>query len=131
MAGPVNIEYFQGLTRSVEGCATCEQLQEVVTESFESVTEVMTSMTAQLEALQPLLALLEPPSANPAQIVTWLTDFISLYLTPQVRPVLTLPVQMAAIAAQMAQLQSVIATKMAQFDSCSVSIPALPPVPTP
>jgi hypothetical protein len=131
MAGPVNIEYFDGLKRSIEGCASCEQLQEVTAETFATVTATMESMTAQLAALQPLLALLEPPSANPAQIVTWLTDFINLYLTPQVRPVLTIPVQLAAITAQMAELPALIEAKMAQFPSCSVPIPVLPPVPTP
>jgi len=131
MAGPVNLDYFEGLKRSIEGCSSCEQLQEVTAETFASVSELMTSMTAQLAALQPLLALLEPPTANPAQIVTWITDFISLYLTPQVRPVLTIPVQLAAITAQMAELPALIEAKMAQFPSCSVPIPPLPPVPTP
>lgn len=131
MAGPVNTEYFEGLQRSIEGCASCEQLQEVVTESFASVTATMESMTAQLAVLEPLLALLEPPAANPAQIVTWITDFITGYLTPQFKPAINLPIQLAAIAAQMAALPPIIEAKMAQFPSCSVPIPPLPPVPTP
>lgn len=131
MAGPVNVEYFNGLTRSIEGCASCEQLQEVTAEAFGSISATMESMTAQLAQLQPLLALLQPPSANPAQIVTWLTDFISLYLTPQVRPVFTIPIQLAAITAQMAAVTAAVNAKMAQFESCSVPIPALPVVPSP
>lgn len=131
MAGPVNTEYFEGLQQSIEGCASCEQLQEVVTEAFASVTSTMESMTAQLAVLEPLLALLEPPAANPAQIVTWITDFITGYLTPQLKPAINLPIQLAAIAAQMAALPPIIEAKMAQFESCTVPIPPLPPVPGP
>lgn len=129
MAGPINLEYFEGLKKSIEGCASCEQLQEVTAQTFASVTATMDSMTAQLAQLQPLLALLEPPSANPAQIVTWITDFISGYLTPQLKPVISLPIQFAAITAQMAELPAIIAAKAAQFESCSVPIPPLPPGP--
>lgn len=129
MAGPVNIEYFQGLQRSIEGCATCEQLQEVTAETFASVTATMESMTAELERLQPLLALLEAPGANLSQLATWITDFIEGYLRPQFGPALTIPVQLAAITAQMAALPAIIAAKAAQFESCSVPIPPLPPGP--
>lgn len=129
MAGPINLDYFEGLKKSIEGCASCEQLQEVTAETFESVTATMTSMTEQLAALQPLLALLEPPTANPAQIVTWITDFITGYLTPQLKPVISLPIQFAAITAQMAELPAIIAAKAEQFESCSVPIPPLPPGP--
>lgn len=129
MVGPVNIEYFQGLQRSIEGCATCEQLQEVTAEAFASVTSTMESMTAELERLQPLLALLEPPTTDPSKIVTWITDFINGYLRAQFGPALTIPVQLAAITAQMAELPAVIAAKAAQFESCSVPIPPLPPGP--
>lgn len=129
MAGPVNIEYFQGLQRSIEGCATCEQLQEVTAEAFASVTSTMESMTAELERLQPLLALLEPPTTDPSKIVTWITDFINGYLRAQFGPALTIPVQLAAITAQMAELPTIIAAKASQFESCSVPIPPLPPGP--
>lgn len=129
MAGPINVEYFEGLQKSIEGCASCEQLTEVVNESFASVASTMESMTAELERLQPLLALLSPPGSNPAQIVTWITDFITGYLEPQLKPVINLPIQLAQISAQMAALPALIEAKMAQFPSCSVPIPPLPPVP--
>lgn len=129
MAGPINIEYFQGLQKSIEGCASCDQLQEVTAEAFASVTSTLDDMTAQLAVLEPLLALLEPPTANPAQIVTWITSLITDYLTPQLKPVINLPIQFAAITAQMAELPAIIAAKAAQFDSCSVPIPPLPPAP--
>lgn len=129
MAGPINTEYFEGLQKSIEGCASCEQLTEVVNEAFASVGDTITSMTDQLAALEPLMALLEPPAANPAEIVTWLTDFITGYLTPQLKPVINLPIQLAQISAQMAELPALIEAKMAQFPSCSVPIPPLPPVP--
>lgn len=132
MAGPVNTQYFEGLQQSIEGCASCEQLQEVVTEAFASVTSTMEAMTAELARLQPLLALLTVPAANPADIVTWITDFIGDYLAPQITlPTVSLPIQLAAIAAQMAALPPIIEAKMAQFPSCSVPIPPLPPVPGP
>lgn len=129
MADPINLDYFEGLKKSIEGCASCEQLQEVTAETFASVTATMESMTAQLEQLQPLLALLEPPGANLSQLATWITDFITGYLTPQLKPVIALPVQFAAITAQMAELPEIIAAKAAQFESCSVPIPPLPPGP--
>lgn len=129
MAGPINLDYFEGLKKSIEGCASCEQLQEVTAQTFESVTATMTSMTDQLVQLQPLLALLEPPGANLSQLATWITDFITGYLEPQLKPVISLPIQFAAITAQMAELPAIIAAKAAQFESCSVPIPPLPPGP--
>lgn len=129
MADPINLDYFQGLQKSIEGCSSCEQLQEVTAEVFTSVTATMTSMTEQLAVLEPLMALLEGPAANPAAIVTWITSFITDYLTPQLKPVINLPIQFAAITAQMAELPAIIAAKAAQFESCSVPIPPLPPGP--
>lgn len=97
MADPINLEYFQGLEKSIQGCASCEQLQELTAETFSSLTATITTMQAQLAALQPLLALLSAPGANPAALATWITDFISGVLTPQLKPVLNLPIQIAAI----------------------------------
>ncbi len=129
MADPINLDYFEGLQQSIEGCASCEQLQQVVAETFESVGNTLTSMTAELERLQPLLALLEAPGANLSELATWITDFITGYLTPQFEPAIKLPIQIAAITAQMAQLPAIIEAKRAQFPSCSVPSPPLPPGP--
>lgn len=129
MAGPINLDYFEGLKKSIEGCASCEQLQEVTAQTFESVTATMDSMTEQLEQFGPWLALLEPPGANLSQLATWITDYINGPLTAQLKPVIALPIQFAAITAQMAELPAIIAAKAEQFESCSVPIPPLPPGP--
>lgn len=129
MAGPINTEYFEGLQKSIEGCASCEQLTEVVNDAFESVGASMTAGLEMLPQLEALQALLEIPAANPAEIVTWITSLVEDYLTPQFQPLFKIPVQLALIQAQMAELPALIEAKMAQFPSCSVPIPPLPPVP--
>jgi hypothetical protein len=129
MADPINLEYFQGLEKSIQGCASCEQLQQLTTETFSSLTATLTTMQAQLTALQPLLALLSAPGANPAALATWITDFITGVLTPQLKPVLNLPIQIAAITSQMSSLASAINAKAAEFESCTIPIPTIPPTP--
>ncbi len=127
---PVNLAVFEGFQKRIEGCASCEQLQEVTAELFASVTATMDGMLAQLEALQPL-ANLTIPGANPAQIVTWITDFTNALIKPMIAPTLVIPIQIATITAQMAQVTAAVQEKMAQFESCTVPVPPLPSLPTP
>lgn len=128
---PINVDVFSGFQQRIDGCASCEQLQAEVDAMFASVTGTIAGINAQLEALEPLLALLEPPSVNPEQIVEWITGFVTNLLTPMLKPYTIYPIQLAHIAEQMAQLPALINVKMAQFPSCSVVTPPLPAITPP
>lgn len=126
---PINIDFFKGIQDRINGCSSCDQLNGVVGEAYASVEANIDAINAQLALIQPILALLNPPSANLTQIVTWITNYITAVLTPMVAPYAIYPVALAEIAAQMAELPDIILNKSLQFPSCSVPIPPLPGLP--
>src|SRR5471032_1008985 len=121
----VNAAYFHNLTNSIQAAQSCTQLQDLVTEAFASLGALKAGINAELASLQPLLALLAIPSANPAAIVTWISNFISAYLTPMVKPTITYAAQLAELTALIASLASAISDAEKRFSSCSISIPAV------
>lgn len=120
----INIDHFANMTAAVNACESCEQLQGIAGDAFASLDAVKAGIQSELAALAPILALLSPPSASPAAIVTWLTSFITTTLTPMVKPTITYAAQLAAMLDQIATLTAAIGTASAKFPSCSVEIPA-------
>ena len=121
----LNTSYFSNLTSSINSAQSCAHLQDLVAEAADSLSAMKSGITAELAALQPLLALLTPPSVNPAAIVTWIENLISGYLTPMARPTITYAAQLAEMEQQIASLTAAISSMSGQFPSCSVSMPGL------
>lgn len=120
---PFNAETISRLTEQLATVQTCDELQIIAGEAMASINGQLAGITAQMAALQPIMALLTAPGANPAQIVTWITDFISAFLAPYVKPIVTLQLQVAQIAAAVAQLQAAIDSASSRIGSCSISLP--------
>src|SRR5213592_591237 len=115
---PFNAETFAKLAEQIEAASTCSELQALTSEAMGSANALLSGIGAQMAALQPIMALLTAPCANPAQIVTWITDFITAFLQPYVKPMLVLPIQIAQITAAIAQLQSAIDSAASRIGSC-------------
>ncbi len=125
----VNTKFFEELHRRADSIQTCGELQAFTTETIESLNASLAAITAQMAMLAPILSLLQPPSANPAQIVTWITDFITAFLTPYVKPYATYAAQLPAMTAAIAQLTATLQAKASSIDSCSLSVPSITPPP--
>lgn len=126
---PVNLDYFTSLQKRIDGVASCEELQALTAEAFESINASLAGVTAQLALLEPILALLEAPGANLSSLVTWITTFITSFITPYVRPYTIYAAQLAEISTQLAAVADAITSKSIDFPSCSVTIPATPSLP--
>lgn len=132
---PFNTEVFAQLRARIDAVNTGDALQKVTDEAMTSINGVTGGITQQIAALQPILALLSPPSANPAQIVTWLTNFITAFLQPYAKPAITLPIQIAALSAEVAALTASIQAAAARLGDVDIEIPPINipefPVPEP
>lgn len=118
----MNTQQLTNLTTSINGAGSCEELQSLVSEAFDSINAVKDAIAMELAMVQPLLALLSAPGANLGQIVNWITGLITNVLTPMYKPAITYAAQLAALTAQISALQSAIASAQAKFPSCSISI---------
>jgi len=130
---PFNAETFDRLAEQINAVQSCAELQALTDEAMQSANALLSGIGAQMAALQPMMALLTAPGANPAQIVTWITDFISAVLQPYVKPMVVLPVQIAQVTAAIAKLQAAIGTASARIGSCSIEMPSvtIPELPKP
>jgi hypothetical protein len=122
MSDPLNETYFTNATSAVNGASTCAELQALVNRIIPSINAQQAAITAQLAFLEPLQALLSPP-ATPDAVVTWVSSFITSYLTPQLAAYATYVAKQTAFTAQLASLTTAIATKAAGFASCTITIP--------
>ncbi|MCC7632574.1 hypothetical protein [Stenotrophomonas rhizophila] len=130
---PFNAETFERLADQINAVQSCAELQALTDEAMQSANALLAGIGAQMSALQPMLALLSPPGVNPAQIVTWITDFITAFLQPYVKPMLVLPLQIAQITAAIAKLQAAIESASSRIGSCSIEMPTItmPELPKP
>ncbi|MGO4704080.1 hypothetical protein [Dyella sp. 2RAB6] len=127
----INTAYFDALKVRANGIRSCEDLQAFTSEVMGSLNANVAAINQQLAMLQPILALLKPPAANPAEIVSWLTNFITAFLTPYAKPAVVYVAQVAAVMAAMAELQSLLQSKSMEFPGCSIAMPDLPKVELP
>jgi hypothetical protein len=122
---PINGAYFAALNAKLNGVGSCEELQAVTDEIMASLGAFKAAMTSELAQVTPLIALLSAPGANPTAIVTWITDFITYFLTPMTAPYTVYSEQLLGLTAQVATLTATVASKQAEFPSCSVTVPTI------
>ena len=115
-----NTAFFDDQITRLKSCGSCEDLQAALAEVTGSITNLQTAIASELQKLQPILALIQPPAANPAEIVTWITNFIEGYLTPYTVPTVTYPLQLAQLAEQVSKIQAAASEAASKFPNCSV-----------
>lgn len=121
----IDTAYFTNLTGQIHATNSCSELQALVAQAFASIQAGQSAIQAELASLAPILALLEPPSANPGAIVSWITNLISGVLTPMTKPSITYAAQLAAQAGQIASVLSAIEAAASRIGSCTVTPPTL------
>lgn len=123
----INTAYYDSVVDRIKSCGTCEDIQAALNDATGSVAAQQAALTAKLAALQPYMALASPPGANPAQIVTWITDFIKAQIEPMIKPTVTIPLQLAQLGALPAKFASAAAEAKARLPNCSISAPSFAP----
>jgi len=68
---------------------------------------------------------------NPTAVITWVADFITDYLTPQLASYATYVAQLAALETEIAAVLAAIESAQAKFASCSITVPSLPTITIP
>ena len=121
--GFLNPNYFTSLTNRINAATSCAELQAATNDVIASLSAVKAGVNSELAVITPMLALLSPPAANPSAIVTWITSFINVFLTPITRPHVTMYEQLVGMSMDITALISAITAKQATFSGCSISIP--------
>lgn len=123
----LNLAVFANLTAAALAAPDADALQAMVNTAFGSLAAVQGAMVTEQAALEPIQALLVPPTANLANIVTWLTSFIEHFLVPIAAPALTYPTQIALFATEVTALTAAIhATASARFPGAVIQVPSIP-----
>lgn len=116
--------FFADARRRIDAVATCEDLRDAAL-ALDAVAAVQAEINKRLAELQPMLALLEPPSANLTKLATWITDYIQAVLTPYLRPYALYAAQLALVASEAAALAAAIEAKNKQLGNCDLSLPPI------
>ena len=122
----LNTKVFDDLEAQIDRINTCDELQRVAAKEITSILAVHSGMSTQIAFLQDLQPLLHIPGADPAAIVQWLAKFTTLLIGPQLA---ALPVYLAQVAELTTRVTALVAkfeAKAASFESCAISVPAIP-----
>jgi hypothetical protein len=119
----LNTNFFGNLVNEINGATSEAQLQALVTRAFAEISMMESTLTSQLAFLEPIEALLTPPT-NLAQLVTFAQSVITNVIEPLLKPVLNVPLQLAAIATEVATVTAAIEA-IASGKGFSITIPSI------
>lgn len=117
-----NAAYFDSLIAAIDSVESPVELQGLVDDAAGAITPVQAAITAQLAKVAPLAALLSPPS-SPDAAVTWISSFITNFLTPLAAPAITLPAQAALLTTKSAEVAAAVARARDRIPGCTVTTP--------
>lgn len=128
---PFNKAYFDALSARVNRTTDCSELQDLIAEAFASIQAQSDAITSQLAAITPLLALLNVPNSL-GSLISWVGNFITSFLKPYLKPQITYALQLAELAAAIAELKAAIQQAAGNIKFCTVTVPAVttPPIPS-
>lgn len=118
----INVQYINNLTAQVNAVSSCAALQAVADLAVAAINAQLASLEARIIAMEPALALITPPT-NPTEVITWIENYITLVLGPQLASVAIMQAQVIQLTAALAALTAAIISKASSFTSCSISIP--------
>jgi hypothetical protein len=121
----LNTAVITSMTNRLNAVKTCADLQSLVDDEFASLGALKTAINDQLALLGPIEALLTAPTADLSKVVTWIQNYITSYLTPQLQPYLNYSTQLTQLTTAIATLTTAIEQKAAQIGSCAINIPAI------
>lgn len=120
----LNLDYFINVKAQVSKSATLQELQDIVNKVFADISLLESTIQSQIDKLTKLNVLLTIPGIDPTQIVTWITNFVNDFLTPIIQPLVNFEAQLAALAAQVAELISSIEAAAARL-GVTITIPTI------
>lgn len=124
----LNTQVFSAATDQINACVTCANLQNTVNSVFSELNGFIEALIEQNDLLGPMQALLTAPT-SPTEAVTWITNFITAYLTPQLAVYAKYAAKVTALAAQITALTSAITTAESRISGCTITVPTLPALP--
>lgn len=120
----VNDKYFDDLVARIDAVDQPAQLQALVDQTVPSFQAQKDQITAQIDKLAPFLALATIPAANPAAIVTWITDFVTASVAPQVEAHANQVAQLAQTSAQIGRVTTALENAKERLGS-DITIPII------
>lgn len=119
-SGPVNAAYFDNITAQINSIENvpCEELQALVNTVAADIESQLAAVRAQIASLTPIITI---PGASLGSIVSWITNFVA----PYERALVTCEAQLTQILAAVAALENAIANAAARLTSCAITIPPI------
>lgn len=121
----INASYYADMTAAINSARTCAELQQLTTQIFNSLKAEVLATNAQIVNLAPFAALVTPP-ASPTAAVTWISNFITAFVTPQYAAYVNYASQLALTMIAIADLTTAINNKASTFTSCTITPPTIP-----
>lgn len=118
----VNADYYAELVKQIDSATSCAALQAQTNTIVASLKEQLAQAEAQLAKVQPVLALLTPPT-SPDDVIGWIQVLIDSVITPLAAPATTYTAQIAAMTVGIADVINAINAKAADFQNCEITPP--------
>jgi len=120
--GVINDSYFNSVIDQINNATSCNQLKDIVSQFYTSIAATQQASLQQQQLLGGMQSLLEAPT-TPDACVTYLSNFIQLYLGPALAPYQTYLQQNIALTAKLGSVANAVSNASSKFPNCSVTIP--------
>ena len=121
----LNLDYFVNIQFQIENAQSATELQDLVNEVYGQISLLESTLQSQLDSLTAMAELIIDP-LNLGEVISWISNFINAFLKPLLNPTIVIPAQLAAIAAQVADLTAAIeAVNAAKFPGVTINIPEI------
>jgi hypothetical protein len=110
----IDTDYFDKLIAQVDKVASLADLNALTARILPSIEAQTDAITAELAVLTPALGLLTLNPASLPSVITFISDFVTHVLTPQLKPTITYAAQQTATIAKLAELTAAIAAATAR-----------------
>jgi hypothetical protein len=117
-----NTQVIDTITAQVNAAQSCAELQALITSRMDSLIATKLGINDQIALLAPLVSLVTAPT-NPAEVLTWITNFITGFLEPYILPYNNYSLQLIQFEAQVTTLVAAMTAKANSFEHCTVTIP--------
>jgi len=121
----LNLDYFINIQFQMENVQSAHQLQDLVNEVYGQISLLESTLQSQLDSISAMASLIIDPT-DLGEILSWISNFINSFLKPIINPTIVIPAQLAALAAQIADLTAAIeAINAAKFPDITITIPTI------
>jgi hypothetical protein len=129
MPGPgatlINTAQIQALIDKINTATNTDDLEAYAQEALAPIENQIAWIRYYIELLAPLLALLNPPTIDPAKIVTWITEFITAQIAPQVEAYGHYVEQLATITAKLDEVRAAANNARQRIEHLASQIPSV------